>query len=271
VTDVLLKVEGAGNDFVLGSGEWAGRLASDPELVTRLCHRRTGLGADGALAIQMTAADRVRLIYRNADGSLARFCGNGTRCAARAAVERLGASSRLVVETDWAPIPAEVAGSTVGLELPPMAEEPRHLALETGGRRWRGVLIRIGVPHLVVRVEDLEAIDLALHGPALRHHTQMAPDGANINFVNQVNDGELDLRTYERGVEGETLCCGSGVVAAAVVDMVQGGHRRTEVHVRSGDTLVVEALGDPLTATTRLTGPTRMIADLHPTPEFLQP
>jgi diaminopimelate epimerase len=270
MSDVLLKVEGAGNDFLLGGGAWANRLASDPELVTRLCHRRTGLGADGVLAVRLTAPDRARLIYRNADGSLARFCGNGTRCAARAAVERLGAEPRLVVETDWAPIPAAVSGSSVALELPPLTEKPKQLTLDGGGRSWRATWLRIGVPHLVVRVADLASVDPTRDGPPLRHHPELAPDGANINFVSATDTG-LAVRTYERGVEDETLCCGSGVVAAALVAMAAGGEHQLRVLARSGDELIVETSGDPLEDPVRLSGPTRIIADIEPTTELLEP
>ncbi len=118
----LLKVEGAGNDFLLGIGDWARRLADEPDLVARLCDRRRGLGADGVLALSQESSSRVRLIYRNTDGSPSPFCGNGTRCAARVAVELLGLASPLVVETDWAAIPAEVVGPLVTLELPGLEE-----------------------------------------------------------------------------------------------------------------------------------------------------
>jgi len=270
VTGVLLKVEGAGNDFVLGSGGWASRLVGDTDLVARLCHRRTGLGADGVLAVHVVATDRVRLIYRNADGSLARFCGNGTRCAARVAVERLGVKERLVVETDWATIPAEVVGSAVCLELPPVAGPPVTVALDAGGRVWNGTLLEIGVPHLVVEVGDLESIDPARLGPPLRRHGALGPEGANVNFVVRTGEGDVGLRTFERGVEGETLCCGSGVVAAAVWEMATGGQRRVLVRPRSGDELTVEALGEPLSGALQLTGPTRIIADIKPTDEILR-
>ena len=270
MTGLLLKVEGAGNDFVLGTGDWGDRLAADADLVTRLCHRRRGVGADGALALRVEGKDRVRLVYRNADGSLARFCGNGTRCAARAAVERLGLGRRLVVETDWVAIAAEVVGSTVSLELPPPAAPPREVALDVGGRRWSGSFLEVGVPHLVIAVEDLAAVDLDGLGPPLRRHSRLGPEGANVNFVETRGDGGLAVRTYERGVEGETPCCGSGVVAAGLVQMAARGGCRVVVRARSGDELVVETLGDPVTSPVRLVGPTRIVADLEPSEELLR-
>jgi diaminopimelate epimerase len=176
----------------------------------------------------------------------------------------------LVVETDWAAIPAEVVGSAVRLELPPVAGPPVTVALDAGGRIWNGTLLEIGVPHLVVEVGDLESTDPARLGPPLRRQDALGPEGANVNFVVRTGEGDLGLRTFERGVEGETLCCGSGVVAAAVWEMATGGRRRVLVRARSGDELTVEALDEPLSGALQLTGPTRIIADIKPTDEMLQ-
>ena len=115
----LLKAEASGNDFLAGTGAWARRLAEDPALVRRLCRRRLGIGADGALALFREGPDTVRLVYRNADGSEAAFCANGTRAAARIAVERLGLEPRLVVRTARGAVPAAVTGAAVSLELGP--------------------------------------------------------------------------------------------------------------------------------------------------------
>jgi len=269
VSRQLLKVEGAGNDFLLGLGEWAVRLAEDPALVSRLCHRRRGIGADGALALVPESSSRVRLTYRNADGSGSPFCGNGTRCAARVAVELLGLQPRLVVRTGWVEVPAEVAGSVVTLELPGLAAPPRQVELESLGRRWVGRLLEVGVPHLLLEVDDVVHVDVDLLAPPLRGHRALGPAGANASFVSRAADRTLHIRTFERGVEGETLCCGSAVVAAAVAEMGDRDRRRVTVRARSGDELVVEALGDPLRDRVLLSGPTRIIATVEPSPELL--
>ena len=201
MTGRLLKVEASGNDFVRGVGSWAGRLAGEAALALRLCDRRRGIGADGVLAVEQTAADRVRLIYRNADGSLARFCGNGTRCAARAAVELLGLPARLVVETGWTAIPAEVRGGTVALELPPPGP-PRRLTVGDG-EPWRGWLLEVGVPHLVLPVPDVAASEVGRLAPPLRFHPSLGPDGANVSVVALTAGGSIAIRTWERGVEDE--------------------------------------------------------------------
>jgi len=269
VTGRLLKVEASGNAFLLGVGDWAGRLSSGPIVAAKLCDRRRGIGADGVLAVEVVASDRARLRYRNADGSPARFCANGSRCAARAAVELLGLPSDLTLDTDWAPIRAEVDGSSVTLELPALEAPAQPVELAAAGVRWRGFRLAVGVPHLVLAVDDLDSVDLGRVAPPLRRHPDLGPDGANVDFVAPDASGSIAVRTFERGVEGETLCCGSGVVAAALVEMASRDARRVVVRPRSGDQLTVEVTGDPLTNPIRLTGPTRFVAELEPTTELL--
>jgi diaminopimelate epimerase len=234
-----------------------------------LCDRRRGIGADGALALTVTSADRIRVDYRNADGSPSPFCGNGTRCAARVAVSALGLPDRLVVTTGWAEVGAEVKGSAVTLDLPGLDASPQAVELEVGQRRWRGSLLEVGVPHLVVAVNDVGDLDVASLAPPLRRHRALDPAGVNVSFTESTSDRGLVIRTFERGVEAETLCCGSAVVAASVVAMCEHGDRRLTARVRSGDELLVEAVGDPLRDRIRLTGPARIVATIEPHPELL--
>jgi diaminopimelate epimerase len=264
----LFKVEGAGNDFILGVGAWADRLASEPELVSRLCHRRFGLGADGTLAVSPLTDDRVRLVYRNADGNEALFCANGTRSAARAAVELLGFPSRLTVETDWASIPAEVRGATVTLELPPPGSLRLISTIEVSAPISDLESLEVGVPHLVGAASGLADLDMARLAPPLRFHSALGPKGANVHFYEIRDDGALAVRSWERGVEGETMCCGSGLVEVALRVMARRRLERVEVIPQSGARLVVEALGDPPNCRTRLTGPTRMVAEIIPAAEL---
>jgi diaminopimelate epimerase len=266
----LFKLEGSGNDFLLGVGAWARRLDAEPELARRLCDRRRGIGADGTLALEVIGDGRVRLGYRNADGSEGAFCGNGTRCAARAAVEILGCGKSPVVETDWADIPAEVDGKQVSLELPPPESGPRYPEID-GGEVARGpCLLKIGVPHLVVASHELCDLDLETVATPLRSHPTLGPEGANVDFYAISDDGTVRVRTWERGVEGETLSCGSGVVAVALVVMANNAVNRVEVAPLSGDRLVVEALGEPPVCATRLSGPTRFVAAIDPSEELLR-
>jgi diaminopimelate epimerase len=270
VKSELCKLEGAGNDFVLGVGAWARRLESEPDLVRRLCERRRGIGADGTLALEAVGTDRVRLFYRNADGSVGAFCGNGTRCAARAAVEVLGCHENVVIETGWAEIPAAVDGSLVSLELPPPQTGPTHLTGAELEGVSNGLLLKIGVPHLVIETSGLADLDLDDVGPPLRRHAAVGPEGANVDFFEAETGGALKVRTWERGVEAETLSCGSGMVAVALVVMADRGTDRVELLPLSGDRLFVEALGEPPLCATRFTGPTRFVAKLEPSEDLLR-
>jgi diaminopimelate epimerase len=266
----LFKVEGAGNDFLLGIGGWADRLARDPELVRRFCDRRHGIGADGAMALTAEGTDRVRLIHRNADGGEANFCANGTRCAARAAVELLGCEARLVVETAWKPIPAQIDGRLVTLEIPALDEVPCHPAIAASDSMKDLQFVKVGVPHLVVSAADIAGLDLPVVGPPLRSHEALGPDGANVSFYEIDPDGAVRLRTWECGVEGETLSCGSGMVAVALVVMAARDLRRLVLIPASGDRLTVEALGRPPSCPIRLTGPVHFIAEIEPSEDFLR-
>jgi len=266
----LFKVEGAGNDFLLGIGEWAERLAESPDLVRRFCDRRRGVGADGAMALTAEGSDRVGLTHRNADGGEALFCGNATRCAARAAVEVLGCEQRLVVETAWKPIPARVDGSEVRIEIPALSEAPGHPVIDAPEGVFDLRFLHVGVPHLVAVASDLSGLELSAIAPPLRDHPVLAPHGANVNFYEVDSDGAVRLRTWERGVEGETLSCGSGMVAVALVVMAARDLRHLELVPASGDRLTIEALGQPPMCPIRLTGPARFIAEIEPFDDFLR-
>jgi diaminopimelate epimerase len=270
VRSELYKLEGAGNDFLLGVGSWARRLESEPLLVRGLCDRRRGIGADGTLALEAIDADRVRLGYRNADGSEGAFCGNGTRCAARAAVELLGCPQKVVIETGWAQIPAAVDGSSVCLELPPPQARPTRVEVALPEGISSGLLVKIGVPHLVIETTGLADLDLEEVGPPLRRHAAAGPEGANVDFFEVEPGGALKVRTWERGVEAETLSCGSGMVAVALVVMAERGADHIELLPLSGDRLFVEALGAPPVCETRFTGPARFVAKIDPAEEFLR-
>ncbi len=269
----LLKVEATSNDFVLGTGTWAERLAHQPDLVAGLCHRRKGVGADGTLALFPEGSGRVRLVYRNADGSHARFCANGSRCAARVAVELLGLDNPLVVATEWLDVPATVHGSKVTLDLPAPQASPRDIPLTVDGRTWHGTLLFFGAPHYALQdireVETLRHLDLERLGPRLGHHPDLGPEGANVTFLTIGPNDCADTRTWEKGVEAETLSCGSGLVAAVLTALQGTGRSRLDCRTGGGDQLIVEVLGEPPGCPSRLTGPTRLVAHLDPTPEIL--
>ena len=226
-------MSGGGNDFLVFEADGRALSESDRKIVALLCRRGVSVGADGALFLSGGQEGRIHLDYFNADGGLAAFCANGTRCAARYAVTRRLVSGREpVLETGWAPIAARVDGEMVSLALPPLPRPGDPLPLAVAGAPTpfpdrpssTGIPVHVGVPHLVVLLEggeDLDSLDVARLGPPLRRHPAM-PDGANVNFVRVEGPGRIAVRTFERGVEGETLACGSGVVASALVACREG-------------------------------------------------
>lgn len=263
------KWHGAGNDFLLFLPEDGPELLHNlPRWAPRLCHRQMGIGADGVLLVVPQEGNRLRLHYFNRDGSRAAFCANGSRCVAAFVARRLGLQRMLLV-TDFAPIPAEVSGHRVTLELPP-ARPGGWLELPVGWAIWRGFSATVGVPHLVVPVawEDFWVRPLG-EAPLLRAHPLLGAEGANVHFA-RIQKGELWLRSFERGVEGETLACGSGAVAAACVAVAEGW-LAPPVAVRTASGRVLEVV--PMTpdpwGPLRLAGPAERVAEGEVAPELL--
>ncbi len=235
------KMNGAGNDFVMIDNRQGG-LDLSGEAIARLCDRNRGVGADGVLLVEPAEADAdFRMRYYNADGGEAEMCGNGARCFARFSRRLLEKDvESLSFETPAGEIHARFVGENVCLQMsnPHSWQDPRQLDLE--GQLRDVHFVNTGVPHAVVFVDHLEEVDVFAEGAATRYHEAFAPKGTNANFVQVESPGHLAIRTYERGVEGETLACGTGVVASALA------HAKThdvsspvQVRVRGGDTLQV--------------------------------
>lgn len=234
------KLNGSGNDFlVIDNREGVLRGFDLPAFVGKVCDRSRSIGADGVILIEKSRRADFRWKFFNADGSRAEMCGNGGRCAARFAVARNIADGRLGFETDAGLIRAEVKGRRVKLQM----TAPHGLALaktlSLGGRTITYSFLDTGVPHAVLFVPDLSKIDLMGTGRGIRTHRAFAPRGTNVDFV-RVRGGEAEVRTYERGVEGETLACGTGAVAAGILAAAHGYVRPpVSVHTRGGETLVI--------------------------------
>lgn len=237
------KMSGAGNDFLVWS-EPVTVGAAEIAAVRRLCRRGTGVGADGVLFVRPDGGGRVAADYYNADGSVGRFCGNGTRCAARFAALRGLAGPDMVVRTGWGDVRARVEEGRVTLDLPENVAVGRAVSSldPTGTLKGEAYALAVGVPHVVAFVApgvDLAALDLARFGPALRRHPQLR-EGANANVLQVLGPSRLRVRTWERGVEAETLACGSGAVASAVTACALGhGEPPVALETRSGETLTV--------------------------------
>ncbi len=267
------KMAGGGNDFVVIDNRTA-RVADPTELARRICTRALSVGADGLVLVEGSARATFRMRYWNADGSLGEFCGNGTRCAARFAFLNVIAGRRMTIETDAGIVGAEIGESglvTITLPAPHSFRAQRPLAI--GGKTVQGSSIVVGVPHYVVFLrDDLWAQDIVPLGRAIRRHPELVPDGgANVNFVTVRGEHAIEVRTYERGVENETLSCGSGVVSSAVTSAMFGKVQSpVSVTTRSGITLDVSfTLRDGHPDTVRLRGDARLIYRATITPETL--
>jgi diaminopimelate epimerase len=239
------KLNGSGNDFLLVDNRNGIMKRIDlPTFAGKVCDRSRSVGADGIIFLERSRRADFRWEFFNADGSVAEMCGNGGRCAARFAAERGIAGRSMVFETLAGLIRADVSGRRVKLQM----TSPGGLAIERTltlrGEKIRYSFLDTGVPHVVLFVPGIEKVDLAGVGRRIRMHRAFAPRGTNVNFA-QVRNGVVSVRTYERGVEGETLACGTGAVACAILAAVRGLVRPpVSVRTRGGEELLVHFGGD---------------------------
>jgi len=234
------KMNGAGNDFVMvdnRSGEWE----LSGALIARLCDRHRGVGADGLILLETgEGAAPWRMRYHNADGGEAEMCGNGARCFARFAARVADLKGRVRFETLAGVIEAELLEERVRLAMSVPHGEQTGLDLVAGGCPWKVHFLNTGVPHAVVFVDAVEEVDVARVGRTLRQHEAFAPSGTNVNFAARTGERHYRIRTYERGVEAETLACGTGVVATALLaDRLEKCGSPVAVRVAGGDDLEV--------------------------------
>lgn len=270
------KMAGGGNDFVVIDNR-SRAVADGAALARRICTRRLSVGADGLILVESSAKATVRMIYFNSDGSRADFCANGTRCAARFAFLNVMAPRRMTIETDAGVVGAEITEASVTLTLPAPRGFAADRPLETPAGTAEGSFIVVGVPHYVTFVHgDLWSRDIESLGRTLRRHRDLAPEGANVNFVSVASRNEIRVRTYERGVEAETLSCGSGVVASSCVAALLGTVERTiSVLTRSGIRYLVEMEideqeGERSVRQVRLTGDARLVYKSQLTAETIE-
>jgi diaminopimelate epimerase len=218
---LFYKMTGSGNDFVMLDGRATKPERWTPACVRALCDRRTGIGADGLVILTPAAPGSVRMSYWNSDGSHGAMCGNAALCSGRLSVElEMVPPGEFCLLTDAGTVRVISRGNHDEAEISlPDVDLPRELPeLETiSGERWLS-LGTVGVPHLVVRVDDVEQADVLGRGASLRSDPRVGPAGANVNFIGRNGDGDSPwlIRTFERGIEGETLACGTGTVAAAL-------------------------------------------------------
>ena len=236
------KLEGAGNDF-LGLDGRAGGFKLKRQQIADLCDRRRGVGADGVLVVEkpkVRGAD-FRMRYYNSDGGEAEMCGNGARCfalLARAVSGRKG--NELRVQTQAGLVTLQIRGQEVQVSMTEPTKLRLGRKLVVAGRKLAVDFLNTGVPHAVLFVRSVRSIDVAKQGRAIRYHSAFAPSGTNVNFVEIGRGNRIHVRTYERGVEGETLACGTGVVAASILSNLRRGLRSPIlVTTRGGDNVRV--------------------------------
>ena len=218
------KMNGAGNDFVVVDNRGGGVRAT-PRIVRALCDRKRGVGADGVILVETEPHADYRMRYFNSDGGEAEMCGNGARCAALFA-SKLGLGGpegegiRLRFRAQPGLMTALVQGGRVAVSMTDAVGLRTNLSLALSGGREIVHFVNTGVPHAVVVTDDWDSLTeerVVKHGREIRLHQEFSPDGANANFVRVGSGGVVSIRTYERGVESETLACGTGSIAAAVI------------------------------------------------------
>lgn len=215
------KMTGSGNDFVVFDAREVSReLIEAPEVIRAICNRHNGIGADGVVVLEPSAdPGRLLLRYFNSDGTLGELCGNATLCSTTfAATHGLAARDDIVLDTDAGRVHARVISDEPQIDLAPVTEVSLHqAAMQLGlGESHVGFAL-VGVPHIVIVTDDIEHVEVDARGRSIRQDSTFAPAGTNVNWTMPLDEGRWAYRTYERGVEGETLACGTGAVAAAIL------------------------------------------------------
>ena len=237
----FFKMSGSGNDFILiDNRDRELDREINPDIIQKICRRKMSVGADGFILIENSQTVDFKWRFFNSDGSLAEMCGNGARCAARFAFLNHIAGNEMAFETDAGIIYATVLQDSVKIRMPSPSDSEEGISLTVGGSAMEMCHINTGVPHVVIFVDDIDGVELVRLGREIRFHERFSPAGTNVNVV-CVKPGEpVAIRTYERGVEDETLACGTGAVAAAAVTAHRFGHGSPlRIRTRSGGFLTV--------------------------------
>ena len=210
------KLSGLGNDFILFDNRDVRLTGTESSFFQKICQRRTGIGADGVILLENSIRATFKYRHFNADGSVAEMCGNGARSICYFAVTHRIAPPDHTFEINETLYKAQVQENQIMLTMPPPTEIRKKIDIVTEPELEEGGFVQVGVPHLVVLVPDVQQVDVAGLGFKYRHHPAFA-SGANVNFVECIDSNTIRIRTYERGVEAETLACGTGSTAAAII------------------------------------------------------
>ncbi len=242
----FVKMSGTGNDFVLINNMDLGLKTDLSGLALRLCHRQFGIGADGIILVEpATDADFTMRIF-NSDGSEAEMCGNGSRCAARFAAAQGITGREMKFRTLAGIIEAKLFEDGAAIKLTDPTGMKNDIPVNIKGMEYIMQFINTGVPHAVLFTDDVESVSVKMFGSAIRYHETFKPAGTNVNFVQVIDKGTIRVRTYERGVEDETLACGTGATASALISAAMQGvsGRPVKVIVPGGELMVDFTLRD---------------------------
>jgi len=239
----FVKMTAGGNDFIIIDNRKHLIPSPEEDFAREVCPRRISVGADGLILIENSKAADFKMRYFNPDGKEVEMCGNGARCLAKFAHLK-GITSRksrkIIFETRAGIHKAEVIGNRVRLKMVDPSNIRLNFPLKIGNKEYKAYFVNTGVPHLVIFVRNLDSLDVQDLGSKIRHHQEFQPQGTNANFLKIEGENRIRVRTYERGVEGETLACGTGAVACALIgNLAKGIESPVEVWTKGGDVLKV--------------------------------
>ena len=220
------KYQGTGNDFVMIDDRDKRFDLNDHELIAQLCDRKFGIGADGLILIREHKVADFEMVYYNADGHITSLCGNGSRCAVRFAHQLGMIKNSCTFMTVEGILNASIDEGLVAIKMPDVKDVEKHT-----NHYWA----HTGSPHHVCYVNDLQHFDVFQKGKSIRYSEPYGEEGSNVNFVEKNDDSSIFVRTYERGVEDETLSCGTGVTAAALVEAMNGAQSPVNVKTLGGE------------------------------------
>lgn len=234
------KYSGCGNDFILVDMSKINQILDFSSLASRFCDRREGIGADGLILIEPSENADFKVKFYNADGSLAEMCGNGLRAAVHFFLNKIKIGSLVTVETHERILKASLQENIVTVTMGDVLDIDLFKKLKLDGQDLLLASMNTGVPHALLFVDEINAIDIECIGRKVRHHPEFFPNGTNFNAIQMTNEGLL-IRTYERGVEGETLACGTGATAAAIASaLLHNKIPPIKVKVLSGSYLFID-------------------------------
>ncbi|HOK55757.1 MAG TPA: diaminopimelate epimerase [bacterium] len=216
----FFKIVGSGNDFVIIDNR-KNLIKNRNSLALKLCDRKFGIGADGLLLLENSEKADFKMRIFNPDGSEAEMCGNGLRCILRFISENsISKKKHLKIETKAGLLDGIIKGKTMKVRMNIIGEPKLNVEIPVDKSKIIGNFINTGVPHTVIFVDNVEKVDLEKIGPQIRYNKIFGKSGTNVNWVEIIKEGTIKIRTYERGVEGETLSCGTGSVASAIITSI---------------------------------------------------